>query len=241
MAVDLRWHDACSASRAFSQQEKAGGWPESMTAVQLAALQRPYKLGDAAGMRHSRSLLSALDSACDEGDLPHDAISSIKRSPRVDHIPSRYENTRLWPDAYVLDGFALAYSTGGEEYTVITRLVHPKDFAAWLHAQGESPSVHISAWFEARGVAGPLAVNARVSTTAPVADTWDGARLLARRNELKRAGVRARTQELVRESGLKERDIRRLIQAADLEANPAPVNNVFGLAGGRKHAGRSPV
>lgn len=39
--------------------------------------------------------------------------------------------------------------------TKTTRRITPEAFAAWLHAQGEAPSVHVAAWFEALGVAWP--------------------------------------------------------------------------------------
>ena len=69
--VDLQWHDACSVSRAFNAEQKAAGWPESMTPAQLAALQRPYVCGDADGRRAQWALRGALLAACQAGDLEH--------------------------------------------------------------------------------------------------------------------------------------------------------------------------
>ena len=166
MAVDLRWRDACSESRAFTQAEIDGGWPESMTTGKLAAIQRPYPSGNAAGSRACRALASTLDVACEDGSLVHESSQHIKLTMRVDHVPNRFSDNALWPSAYVRDGAAYAYSTGGDEYTVTRRRVRPKDFAAWLHTQGEAPSKHASAWFEVRGVAWPLAVNAAASASA---------------------------------------------------------------------------
>ena len=39
--------------------------------------------------------------------------------------------------------------------TVTERRVTPAAFAAWLHAQGQEPSVHVLAWFKNKGVAWP--------------------------------------------------------------------------------------
>lgn len=43
----------------------------------------------------------------------------------------------------------------GTYKTKIIRRITPEAFAAWLHAQGEAPSVHVAAWFEALGIAWP--------------------------------------------------------------------------------------
>ncbi len=70
-AIDLAWHDACSASRAFTAEEKAAGWPDSMTPQQLACLQRPFVLGDKQGRAANRALAGALQAACTAGELAH--------------------------------------------------------------------------------------------------------------------------------------------------------------------------
>lgn len=62
--IDLRWHDACSASRAFTAEEMAGGWPDSMTPAQLASIQRPYIPEDAPDWLAQLQLCAALDSIC---------------------------------------------------------------------------------------------------------------------------------------------------------------------------------
>lgn len=42
--------------------------------------------------------------------------------------------------------------------TTTTYRITPAAFAAWLHAHGQEPSVHVLAWFKAAGVAWPLVV-----------------------------------------------------------------------------------
>ncbi len=154
--VDLRWHDAYSASRgAFTAQEKAGGWPDRMTPVQLAALQRPYVYGDKAGRRACWALRDAIEAASEAGSLAHEALTEVKQTPLVDRSPIPFPGSSRWPAAYVVEGRPVAYTSGGEEYTVTHRHVSPQAFAAWLHAQGQEPSGHIAAWFEVRGVAWP--------------------------------------------------------------------------------------
>lgn len=170
MMVNLKWRDACSASRAFGALELAAGWPEAMTISQLAAMQRPHPRGDAEARRACLALGSALKAACKDGSLPHEVTAQVKRTPLVDHVPNRFSSNALWPDAYARDGRPLAYTTGGDEYTVQHQRVRPQDFATWLHAQDEAPSVHIAAWFEARGVAWPPVAGAVSEAPAD----WEG-------------------------------------------------------------------
>lgn len=154
--VDLRWHDAYSASRAFAAEEKAGGWPDRMTPAQLAALQRPWERGDIAARRACLALRDAINAACEAGSLAHEVTTETKRTPLVDHslfLPIPLTESARWPSAYVVEGRPVAYTSGGKEYTVTHRHVSPQAFAAWLHTQGQEPSGHVAAWFEVRGVA----------------------------------------------------------------------------------------
>lgn len=52
--------------------------------------------------------------------------------------------------------------------TKTTRRITPEAFAAWLHAQGEEPSVHVLNWFAARGVVWTVVQS--VSSPFPLAD-----------------------------------------------------------------------
>lgn len=69
MATDLKWLDACRASRAFTPVEQAAGWPAVMTAEQLAAVQRPHDLKDVNGRRFKWTLAKAIEMACQAGEL----------------------------------------------------------------------------------------------------------------------------------------------------------------------------
>lgn len=154
--VDLRWHDAYSASRAFAAEEKAGGWPDRMTPAQLAALQRPWERGDIAARRACWALRDAINAACEAGSLAHEVTTETKRTPLVDHSlfePILLTNSPQWPSADVANDSPAADTSGGKEDTVTHRHVSPQAFAAWLHTQGQEPSRHVAAWFEVRGVA----------------------------------------------------------------------------------------
>ena len=155
MAVDLKWLDACTDSRAFTQAEKDAGWPESMTPAQLAAVQRHWKRGDLHGRALCWGLSRAIGDACEDGSLPHSVVSHVKQTAQRDHVPNRFTRQADWPAAYVRDGEPLAYTEPSKERTVTELRVLVSNFAAWLHAQGEEPSAHVKHWFEARGVAWP--------------------------------------------------------------------------------------
>lgn len=88
MAVDLQWHDACHATRAFTSAENAAGWPDAMTLAQLAAIQRPYERGDKAGLAAQRALHAALQAACTAGELEHTTETKEVRPPKVMRVVS---------------------------------------------------------------------------------------------------------------------------------------------------------
>ena len=118
---------------------------------------------------------------------------------------------------------------GDAAYTDAVCLDSLQAVAAYL-AVSEADAVAVWGW-------GSAAAHADVA--GPVADAWDGARLLARRDALRASGVRAYMQTLAGESGIKERDIRRMIEAA-IKARKPQTASVFHYAATQKRAGRSP-
>lgn len=82
MAVDLQWHDACHATRAFTSAESAAGWPDTMTLSQLVAMQRPFERGDKAGRLAQRALAAALLAACKAGELEHSTETTAVQPPK---------------------------------------------------------------------------------------------------------------------------------------------------------------
>lgn len=91
MAVDLQWHDACQATRAFTSAESAAGWPDTMTLSQLVAMQRPCERDDKSGRHVQRALAEALQAACTAGELEHTTETKEVRLPQV----MRVVNTRM--------------------------------------------------------------------------------------------------------------------------------------------------
>jgi hypothetical protein len=76
--------------------------------------------------------------------------------------------------------------------TVTERRVTPAAFAAWLHAQGQEPSVHVLAWFKHKGVAWPpgcAAGNGATPAAAPAVlhadDVKDPETLVSYRQQFK--------------------------------------------------------
>lgn len=118
---------------------------------------------------------------------------------------------------------------GGAAHTDAASLDSLQAVAAYL-AVSEADAVAVWGW-------GSAAAHADVAM--PVADAWDGARLLARRDALRAAGDRAYMQTLAGESGIKDRDIRRMIEAA-IKAMKPHTASVFHYAATQKRAGRSP-
>ena len=118
---------------------------------------------------------------------------------------------------------------GGAACTDAVSLDSLQAVAAYL-AVSELDAAEVWGW-------GSAAVHA--DDAGPVADAWDGARLLARRDALRASGVRAYMQTLAGESGIKERDIRRMIEAA-IKARKPQTASVFHYAVTQKRAGRSP-
>lgn len=86
MAVDLKWHDAYSASRAFDASQKDKGWPPVMTASEIASLQRPYAYGDNQGRRAQAVLRGALEAACESGEL-----ACVTKTEQVPVEPNYFE------------------------------------------------------------------------------------------------------------------------------------------------------
>ena len=118
---------------------------------------------------------------------------------------------------------------GGVAYTDAASLDSLQAVAAYL-AVSEADAVAVWGWGSAAAYA---------DVAMPVADAWDGARLLARRDALRAAGVRAYMQTLAGESGIKDRDIRRMIEAYTQATKPQTAS-VFHYAATQKRAGRSP-
>lgn len=156
---NLKWRDAVAAAfRYFTREQANAGWPENMTPAQLAGLQRPH-LGSGApeSLRRCQSLASKIVTDCQSGELLSTATT---RTPQPAKPPVQ-QRSRFASDGWLnRDGFMIAgmparigyREPGTPPKPVTTYHVTAADFAAWLAAQGEKPSEHIAAWFDAVGV-----------------------------------------------------------------------------------------
>jgi len=141
----------------FTKDEHANGWPETLKHGQLAALQYPYARGEAEKRRLAIARAGDILKACQSGELRHTAMIHIP-APAKQPAPLRSPFASAeWQNR---DGFSfggmparIGYrESGAPPKPVTTYHVTAADFAAWLAAQGEKPSEHIAAWFDAVGV-----------------------------------------------------------------------------------------
>lgn len=182
MVMNLRWFEACSASRAFSESEKADGWPWVMRIEQLAAIQRPHAVEDARGREAHEALLDAMKAFVKGGGLNGIQMGAEFSGSRPMTAEEAAEFGGLFGD-----GSGWSTPTDERPFYGVT----PHDFAQWLHAQGEQPSAHVLEWFKVFHVAWPpLAANATAAGTAPF-PLVDFAALVAYRKAQKAANVAA--------------------------------------------------
>lgn len=154
------------------------------------------------------------------------------------------ERSQITCVAFVHDDYAML-PNGGRQLIESWKdyAIAAKDFSGWLAAQGMEASAHIAAWFKATAVAPvdePSGSTARV-LKKDAQPEWTGQKLAARKAQLK--GKRALMKELVSETGVSEREIRRRIAAWESEkANPlaaSAVGNAFGAPSPKKSAQRN--
>ena len=152
----------------FTKDEHANGWPETLKHGQLAALQYPYARGEAEKRRLAIARAGDILKACQSGELRHTAMIHIP-APAKQPAPLRSPFASAeWQNR---DGFSfggmparIGYrESGTPPKPVTTYHVTAADFAAWLAAQGEKPSEHIAAWFDAAGVS----ADAKAATPQP--------------------------------------------------------------------------
>lgn len=151
---NLKWDDAMASMDRYFPDEKLTGWSESFTTKQIAALQRPHKWIGTEPTKLCIALFKKLNNECRIGAIPatKQEIPTAAMTPLFAEInPS----TLTAKQAYLL-GEAKGKKLVEEIVsfikptpTVEGYLVTAKDFKNWLKLQGEVPSVHIRAWFDA--------------------------------------------------------------------------------------------
>ena len=197
MAVDLKWRDACLASRAFTAAEKAAGWPAAMTPEQLAGIQRPHLKSDIEARNRKWALKTAIVDAVKARELPAGKEVVYVSQRQTEGSRRAQEAWKMWKasgrsnfnyDFRSIPGRDHCPPVAYEDVHQTRNDILPADFAAWLHAQGDEPSVHVRNWFEARSVAWPPVVGADEASLFPLPD-W--AALVRYRTSYTQAGKRA--------------------------------------------------
>jgi hypothetical protein len=171
-----KWLDLMAVlGRHFTPEERAAGWPDSFKPEHIALLQRAFKWWPAKDREHEKAALYAaylkgLNAALVRGEMP-----SIIKTERVvvDHknVQIGFTRRRTWEGEVRTPKYGPAPVHGDKEVPHITAPA----FAAWLTAQGLTPSPHILDWFEFLGVVVPDAVVA----VTPAKDTKKHRDLLA--------------------------------------------------------------
>lgn len=169
---NLKWDDAIAVlDRYFSDEEKLAGWSESFTTRQIAALQRPHKWIGTKSTTACVTLFKKLNDECRIGAIPaiKQEILPTVNTPIFTAINSSKVTAK---DAYFL-GEARGKNLVEEIVSKIKATppveiyrVTVRDFMNWLNLQGEMPSVHVQAWFDAVLPPDQISPNA-LATTAP--------------------------------------------------------------------------
>lgn len=173
--VNLKWHDAVAVAAAQfkTKKEREAGWPQTMTIEQVAALQRPYLHKTEPGYRTSvgktKAIADAIFQACEKGSIEWSTETRQTHHQITRTVPGdiRYAKRNLYGERVITPRQELAWATKDVQVKAITAPA----FAAWLAAQGEVPSDHIAAWFEAMAVA----AEAPALSAAPAAPAAEAA------------------------------------------------------------------
>ena len=138
----------------FSDEERMTGWTESFTTKQIALLQRFPKQIAAEPIKLCVALFKKLSSDCRIGAIPATLQQTLK-TVRTPFFAELNSSTLTAKEAYLL-GEAKGKKLGDELKsffkpgpTIENYRVNAQDFKNWLNLQGEVPSVHIQAWFDA--------------------------------------------------------------------------------------------
>jgi hypothetical protein len=154
--VNLKWHDAVAVAAAQfkTKAEREAGWPQTMTIEQLAALQRPYlhktEPGYKASLTKTQAMGNFIVQECEKGAIQWSTETRQTPHQITRMVPgdARFATRNVYGEREVNFRQQLVWASKDVQVKVITAPA----FATWLAAQGEAPSKHIAAWFEAVGV-----------------------------------------------------------------------------------------
>ena len=228
--VNLKWRDAmATTNQYFDKDERATGWPDAMKPDQIAFLQRPYKYGDTQQRRRKNALLTGIESDCKSDNLPHSVRSKdVITDWRIIFTGYRLTNSFIGGDR------TEATFRHDPVYTAKDFVyVSATDFAAWLAAQGEPPSEHIAAWFEAVGAGAAQAEPVTEGDSTPTAKSNDDRNLcwLNRYETEERTAKRGAYNRTAAHFGVESSTLRK---AVDKARNQRTARNRDGIKAVRK-------
>lgn len=156
--INKQWDAAMSEmGREFSQAEQDAGWPVSMRPIQLAGLQRPWRVDDAQAKHFCIRLLRRIEQDCKSGDLLNESTTKRTTVNAARMVDTHKKSELFGATARVV------YTVPAVHKDITIIAVAAPAFGAWLTKQGETPSPHVQAWFDAVGVAGTGQTDARVA------------------------------------------------------------------------------
>lgn len=154
MKNSLSWERAIRASDAWlTLEERAAGWPEAFSTVNLARLQYPLEGGEAEKYRarnNQRAIMAAMDKALESGSLPY--VERTRTEVDFREVPATFRPQSDFhglgsPEWLARDTPPRMVKVESGERAVTFRAVEANAFRAWLSECGEEPSEHIRAWF----------------------------------------------------------------------------------------------
>lgn len=180
--INQKWRDTMALLGSnFTKEENAAGWAESFKTERIAVLQRPFKWWPIKDRESEKAALcraykDGLNAALASGELLGNA-TTVTVTPKSPQVQRRNEfASSEWLGEFGRFGFTgvrnrrITSQPIPQPRDVTTYTVTAPAFAAWLAAQGETPSVHVQAWFDALSVAGAGQVTP-VASTSPLDET----------------------------------------------------------------------
>ena len=136
----LSWADALAAvGHQFTREQQLNGWPERMTPMQAAWLQRPGCHTDKLARARAQALATTLQDA-----VERQALKAEIETVKVDARPAHLRPTQR-RDAF--GQRVMLYVPSREARTIKTLWLYPADVIAYLRDRlGEEPSAHVHAW-----------------------------------------------------------------------------------------------
>lgn len=136
----LSWADALAAvGHAFTREQRLNGWPERLTPLQAAWLQRPGCRTDKLASARAQALATTLQDAVERRALKAE-IETVK----IDARPDRLHPTQR-RDVY--GQRVMLYVPSREARTIKTFWLQPANVIAYLRDRlTEEPSAHVHAW-----------------------------------------------------------------------------------------------